>query len=131
MRQYAEVEVSNPEGLMKSTEGKTPYELIPPEAMEQFALAMQEGADKYAQDDWRKSNGMPWTWLLAAILRHTFALLRGEDIDPQSPRKLHHGAKIMASAAMLIYYHHYRWVFTRDDRFDPPRRMRDPDASES
>jgi hypothetical protein len=110
-------------GEMKTVDGKTPYDLIPVEAMEQFALAMKEGADRYEPDDWRKGNGMPWRWLIGAALRHSFALLRGEDIDPKS--KLHHGAHLMCCGAMLIYYHRYRWVFTKDDRIEQPRRMKD------
>lgn len=103
------------EGELKTIEGKTPYQLIPPESMEAFARAMEYGAIKHEPDDWRKGNGMPWTWLLAAILRHTWALMCGEDIDPSS--NLHHGAHIMAGASMLIYYHVHRKTFNKDDRF--------------
>lgn len=100
---------------MKSTTGKTPYELLPVEAMEEFALAMKHGADKHEKDDWRHGKGMPWSWLIAAALRHTFALLKGEDIDKDSG--LHHGAHLMCCGAMLIYYYKHKKHYGLDDRF--------------
>lgn len=103
------------EGMMKSTDGKIPYELIPPEAMEEYTKAMQYGADKYEPNDWRRGSGMRWTMIIAAILRHTFALLRGEDIDKTSG--LHHGAHIMCGASMLIFYSTYSEIYNQDDRF--------------
>ena len=104
---------------MKTTEGKTPYELLPVEAMEQFALAMEHGAKKYEKDDWRRKNGMPWSWLCASALRHSFALLKGEDYDKDSG--LHHGAHLMCCGAMLVYYTIHRRVYKLDDRFKGPK----------
>lgn len=100
---------------MKSIEGKIPYELIPVVSMEQFALAMKYGADKHEKDDWRKGKGMPWTWLIAAALRHSYALLKGENYDKDSG--LHHGAHLMCCGAMLIYYCVNHKQYPLDDRF--------------
>lgn len=100
---------------MKNVQGKTPYELIPVEAMEQFALAMKYGADKHEVDDWRQGNGMPWTWLIAAALRHSFAMLKGENYDRDSG--LHHGAHLMCCGAMLVYYCLHYGKYNKDDRF--------------
>lgn len=109
-------------GEMKTVEGKVPYELIPVESMEQFARAMEAGAKEYKPNDWREEAGMAWTWLIAAALRHSWALLRGEDIDPKSG--LHHGAHIMCCGAMLIYYHKYRTRYNKDDRFKTPANIK-------
>ncbi len=103
---------------MKSTTGKPPYELLPPEALEEVVMAMKHGADKHAKDDWRQGRGMPWSWLIAAAARHTFALLRGQDLDPDSG--LHHGAHLACCGLMLIYYFKNKKVFDQDDRFKPP-----------
>lgn len=100
---------------MKDIGGKPPMELIPAEVMEFYAHAMGAGAATYKRDDWRDGAGMPWTWLIAAILRHTWAILRGEDVDPKS--RLPHAAHIMAGAGMLLYYHLFRDRYHKDDRF--------------
>lgn len=102
-------------GLMKRIEGKTPYELIPAEAMEEFARAMEHGAQKHERDDWRKGHGMPWSWLIAAALRHSWCMIRGEMIDSESG--LHHGAHLMCCGAMLIYYYKYRDRYSLNDTF--------------
>ena len=100
---------------MKNIEGKVPYQLVPVEAMEQYALAMAYGAKKHKIDDWREGKGMPWCWLIAAILRHTFKVLAGEDFDKDSG--LPHMAHVMASASMLLYYLTYKKRYDQDDRF--------------
>lgn len=103
---------------MKNVNGKVPYDLIPVESMEQFARAMEHGALKHRKDDWREGHGMPWSWLIGACIRHTFALLRGQDLDPDSG--LHHGAHIMCCGAMLIYYWTYKVRYKLDGRFVQP-----------
>ena len=111
------VKSSNSGGLMKAIEGKIPYDLLPVEAMEQFALAMEHGAKKYKKNDWRAKKGMPWSWLCASALRHSFALLKGENYDRDSG--LHHGAHLMCCGAMLVYYCIHHRKYTLDDRFNP------------
>lgn len=103
---------------MKTVEGKVPMELLVPEALEAWAWAMKEGADKYKPNDWREGNGMPWTWLIAAIQRHANLMMKGENFDTASPIPgMTHAAKIMASASMLVYYLEHHKQFNKDDRF--------------
>jgi hypothetical protein len=57
-------------------------DLLDPDALIGIAHVLSFGARKYAAHNWRK--GISWSRLLGAILRHTFALMRGEDVDPES-----------------------------------------------
>lgn len=84
--------------------------LVPPEAMEEEALVWGMGAEKYGL--WNFRAGLSYTRILSALLRHTFALIRGEDVDPESGR--HHAAHIRCCAAMLIVFRDRKDL---DDRF--------------
>ena len=75
--------------------------LIPPTALEQEASVWTFGAAKYDQWNWAK--GLRFTRILSALMRHTNALNKGEDLDPESG--LHHGAHIRCCAAMLIEFY--------------------------
>ena len=57
-------------------------DLLDPVALEGLAEVLTFGAQKYAAHNWRK--GIVNSRLIAAMLRHLFAIMRGEDIDPES-----------------------------------------------
>ena len=67
---------------IKYDHGKLRYDLVPPEALEELVRVYSFGAAKYDQDQWRK--GMSWRRVFAAIMRHTWAWMRGEDRDSES-----------------------------------------------
>lgn len=67
---------------LKKDAGKPRLDLIDPDAIEGLARVLGFGAEKYAPDGWRR--GMQWSRVIAALLRHTFAIMRGEDIDSES-----------------------------------------------
>jgi len=69
------------EGL-KYDAGKVRMDLLDPYAIETLAAVLTFGAKKYAAWNW--ANGIPYSRLTAALLRHTFAFLKGEDNDPES-----------------------------------------------
>lgn len=53
------------------------------------AQVLTFGAKKYDKHNWRK--GISYTRLIAAALRHLFAIMRGEDVDAESGLKhVHH-----------------------------------------
>jgi hypothetical protein len=81
----------------KYDENKPPLDLIPPEAIEDEAKAWGFGANKYGRYNFR--SGIAYTRLIAAALRHLFALLRGEDNDPESG--LPHEAHVRCCMGML------------------------------
>lgn len=62
--------------------GKLRMDLIDPLAMQGLAAVLTKGAEKYTANNWR--DGLPYTETVASLLRHTFAFLRGEDIDPET-----------------------------------------------
>lgn len=71
-----------PDGAIKYDGEKPRMDLLDPLALEGLATVLTFGAQKYAAHNWRK--GIANTRLIAAMLRHLFAIMRGEDIDPES-----------------------------------------------
>lgn len=61
---------------------KVRVDLLSVIAMEEIAKVMTFGAKKYGDNNWRK--GIGWTRVLGALLRHTFAFIRGENTDPET-----------------------------------------------
>lgn len=67
---------------IKHDQEKLRVELLDPLALEGLAAVLTFGARKYAAHNWR--GGLSYSRLVGALLRHTFAILRGEDNDPES-----------------------------------------------
>jgi hypothetical protein len=66
----------------KHDQGKPMLNLIDPQAIEGLAAVLTFGAKKYAADNWR--SGISNSRLIASLLRHLFAIMRGEYTDPES-----------------------------------------------
>lgn len=88
------------EAAVKHDAGKLRFDLIPPHALGELARVYTIGAAKYGDHNWKK--GMPWGRVVAALLRHLYAWLRGEDHDPQDGQ--HHLASVMWCAVTLMEY---------------------------
>lgn len=86
------------EGL-KFDQDKPRMDLIDAYATEELARVLTFGAKKYAANNWRK--GISYGRLLAAILRHAFAIMRGEWLDPET--NLPHAAHIQCTAMFLTW----------------------------
>jgi Domain of unknown function (DUF5664) len=73
-----------PEGAkgIKYDGEKPRMDLLDAEALEGLAKVLTFGAQKYAANNWR--NGIEYSRLTAALLRHLMAIQRGEDVDPES-----------------------------------------------
>lgn len=67
---------------IKHDQEKIQVELLDPLALEGLAKVLTFGAKKYAAHNWR--GGLSYMRLLGALMRHTFAILRGEDVDVES-----------------------------------------------
>lgn len=80
---------------LKFDAGKPRMDLLSPIALEQIAKVMGHGAEKYAA--WNFTQGMSWSRLLGAALRHLFAWSRGKDTDTDSglPHLAHCGACVL------------------------------------
>lgn len=99
-----------PSGL-KYDAGKPPMMLLDKYALEQIALVLAYGAQKYSKNNWR--NGIEVTRLLDAAIRHIYAS-DYEDIDAESglPHLAHAGCCIMFALWMRTYKPHLddRWL---------------------
>lgn len=80
---------------IKHDSGKLPLELLPTDALEEIAKVLQFGAKKYARRNWE--GGIKYSRLVGAVLRHSFAWLRGEDKDPETgySHMAHAGCEIL------------------------------------
>lgn len=57
--------------------GKGRYDLLPPAAIRRLAKVYERGAEKYGDSNWLK--GQPLSRFLDSGLRHTMAVLEGQD----------------------------------------------------
>ena len=69
---------------VKADNDKPTPELLPFEALVEVSAVLAYGQRKYAAHNWR--NGMLWSRLLGAALRHIFAWAAGENQDPETGR---------------------------------------------
>lgn len=81
-------------------DGEKPrLDLLDAYAIEELSWVLTWGARKYAPHNWRK--GIAISRLIGALLRHTFAFMRGEDNDPETGRS--HMAHAMCCCMFLIW----------------------------
>lgn len=97
------------EGI-KHDAGKPMLSLLTKESLEAEARAFEFGMRKYSRGNYK--NGMKWTRVLDAAMRHLVAFNSKEDFDKES--LLNHLWHSKACLAMLIYY--YENKVGEDDR---------------
>lgn len=98
---------------IKHDQGKPPIDLVPKELIEEVSKVLGFGATKYARFNWL--NGMDWSRVYAAAMRHLLAWNSGEDIDPES--NLPHLAHAGCCIAFLLTYQERN--LGTDDRYKP------------
>ena len=84
---------------IKHDQDKPRYDLLPPLAIDEMAQVLTFGAAKYAPNAWMNVENAEVRYR-AALLRHAFAIQRGEVLDPESG--LHHAAHVMCCAAFIV-----------------------------
>jgi len=87
-------------GAHKDDADKVRMELIPPELMIAVGDILTSGAQKYSDRNWEQ--GMKWSRVYGAMLRHQNAWWAGEDKDPESGRS--HLWHVATCAAFLLTY---------------------------
>lgn len=95
---------------VKHDGGKARMDLISPTSLFALARVLTFGANKYADRNWEK--GFAWCRAIGAILRHTFAYLGGETLDPETGES--HMAHVMCEAMFLVHFEKFHP--DKDDR---------------
>ena len=57
--------------------------LLPPKAIQEVAKVLTFGAQKYDEDNWKKLDNLQNRYT-GASLRHIFAIMEGEELDPET-----------------------------------------------
>lgn len=96
---------------IKHDAGKPRYDLIPPDALAEVALAYTVGC-KYGARNWEQ--GMRWGRMYRALLSHANAFWGGESRDHEGH---HHLAAVVFCAMALMSYE--RRGIGEDDRSPP------------
>lgn len=119
-------------GARKFDQSKPRVELLPARVLEDVAMVLSFGAEKYDDHNWRK--GFVWSRMYGAALRHLFAWADSEDLDPESG--LPHLAHALCCIMFLQEYSHTN--AGQDDRweneqltFDDEMRKNGFDAEET
>lgn len=81
---------------------KPGFNAIPPVALIHLGAVMGNGAGKYGTMNWRE-HAVSFSVYYNAMLRHLFAVLDGEWIDPESGQP--HLAHVMAGAGIVLDAH--------------------------
>lgn len=101
------------EGLRFNKDKAYRPELLSPWAIEGLSAVLAFGAKKYASWNWAK--GLSWSETLGSLLRHTLALMRGEELDPESG--LPHVDHILCNAMFLSHFTKLEQYRKFDDRW--------------
>lgn len=80
-------------------DGKLKWSLVDFESLEGMVKVLENGCRKYAKNNWKK--GMPVSEVAESMMRHTFALLKGELKDKESG--LDHISHIQCNAMFIDY----------------------------
>lgn len=115
INELAATSVKFSDEAVKHDSDKPPMNLLSREALEQTAMVMAFGKEKYAAHNWR--GGFAWSRPLSAAMRHIMAFNDGEDKDPES------GLSHLAHAACCIMFllEFEKTHKHLDDRFKPTK----------
>lgn len=99
---------------LKYDQGKPPMDLLSAKALTEIAKVMGFGATKYSANNWR--NGIQWSRIIGAALRHIEAFNDGQDKDPETG--LSHIAH--ASCCLMFLLEYEQTHPELDDRYKAP-----------
>ena len=80
---------------------KVRWDLLPGDALEEIAIILSFGAKKYGDRNWEQ--GMKWSRVFGALMRHSWAWFRGQNLDPETGRS--HLAHAGCCVLFLLAYH--------------------------
>lgn len=99
---------------IKADNNKLDWSLLPMEALEPVVEVLEFGKTKYSSWNWSEGSGFNWTRVISAALRHIFAWMRGEDLDPETNKS--HLAHAVCNLIFLLYYTQNKERYINDDR---------------
>lgn len=100
---------------MRKDDGKSRFDLIPPEPLFALGDLYAAGARKYSPRGWEE--GMSWGRCFGAMMRHAWKFWRGENVDPETGA--HHMIAVAWNAfAIFVYFERNIGI---DDR--PKKKM--------
>lgn len=102
------------EQAVKFDQNKVDWSILPIGASEDIIRVFEFGAKKYARGNFLEGEGLAYTRVLNSLLRHVYAFMRGEDVDPESG--LSHMAHAGANVYMLLAYENSKAGRANDDR---------------
>lgn len=85
-------------------DGKPQWSMVDFKSLDDMVRVLEFGAKKYSRDNWKK--GLKTTEIVDSMLRHIYAYLNGEDVDPESG--INHTGHIMCNAMFLSHMHMFR-----------------------
>jgi len=89
---------------LKRAENKPQIQLLPVDALMEVARVISHGAGKHGANSWR-DEPTPWTERFGSMLRHTYAALNGQDVDPDTGADgCYHLAEAIAQGLFLLEY---------------------------
>ena len=91
--------LTNSPQALRYNSGKLEWSLVDFDSLEGLVRVLEYGKDKYARHNWKK--GMPVTQVTESLMRHLFAYLGGEDVDPESGCR--HISHVMCNAMFIEY----------------------------
>jgi hypothetical protein len=99
---------------LRYNNGKLQWSLVDFDSLEGLVKVLEYGATKYSKNNWKK--GMPVTQVSESLMRHLYAFLKGEDVDPESGCR--HISHVMCNAMFIEYIMREKPHY--DDRQDNP-----------
>jgi len=102
------------EEAMRFNNSKLQWSLVDYKSLEPMVRVLEFGAKKYAPDNWKK--GLDTLKICESLLRHIYAFMDGEDIDPESGES--HIGHMMCNTLFLSY------TVDKKPDFDKNRRTR-------
>ena len=99
---------------LKFDAGKTDWSILPIGASKEIIKVFEFGAKKYARGNFKEGSGLEYSRVLNSLLRHTYAFMQGEDLDPET--QLSHLAHAGCNIYMLLTYELNKQEYKNDDR---------------
>lgn len=87
------------EKAMRFNDSKLQWSLVDYKSLEPMVRVLEFGAKKYDIDNWKK--GLDTLQVCESLLRHIYAFMDGEDIDPESGES--HIGHMMCNTLFLSY----------------------------